>query len=133
MKLVIFIILFSASITCFAQVEHNFNMSPEETDCHQIPDLKPISPDSAISIILNASYRFQEAITISRYRSPRKLSYFSCDGSVGYMVAQEDDINFKLYSQMPKTIWDSLANSNDPISFYKSSAIKQYQAKKPKK
>jgi len=129
MKSGVFLCLFIISVAGLAQDKHNFKMEPAKTDCHTIGDLKNIPQDSALSMLLSAQFRFKEEVQISRYRSPRELAYMSCDGDDGYMIAKEDKDRIKLFQRVPKTLWDSLMHTSDPIAFYNSSVLKKYLVK----
>lgn len=113
-----------------AQVEHNFKMNPENTDCHQLPDnLHTLSIDSAVKLITSKKYRFTQEVTLSRYRSPRSLAFYSCDGTSGLMLAKETETKTAIYRALPKTVWDALINHSDPLEFYTNSTVKKYLLK----
>jgi len=131
MKFFITTVIFLVALQAMAQVEHNFKMSPEKTDCHQLPDLKTISTDSALHVIKSASFRFEQHLTISRYRSPHEVSYYSCNGVNGLMVAKEEENKYAIYQSVPKPTWDSLTNTNDPIGFYNSTSLKRFLLLRP--
>lgn len=99
-----------------AQVEHNFKMAPEKTDCHKLV----LSEQDSIAIqqINNATFRITEEIRISRYHSPNKASFFSCDGLKGFIIVRENEDKTVFYSDIPKVVWDSLSSSSDPIGYY---------------
>lgn len=102
-----------------AQVEHNFEKDPENTDCHT---LKPPfeSDEIGIKLVQDASYRFVQDITISKYRVPNAAYYYSCDGVKGFLIVKESDKVKKLYNDIPKTLWDEFIKAKDPIGFYQS-------------
>ncbi|QSE97386.1 hypothetical protein [Fulvivirga lutea] len=104
------------SLQAFGQVEHNFEMGPENTDCHELQLTGEFQND--ISLIRKSTFRVHEEMKVSRYHIPSKVEYFSCDGAVGYLIATEKD-SLKVYSSIRKTLWDSLTNTPDPIQFYK--------------
>ncbi|WP_350108703.1 hypothetical protein [Fulvivirga sp.] len=108
-------LLLSLSAQAFGQVEHNFEMSPENTDCHELTLTSVVKKN--IELIRNTTFRVKEEMKVSRYYVPTKIEYFSCDGVIGYMIAHEHD-SVKLYKEVRKTLWDSLTNTNDPINFY---------------
>jgi hypothetical protein len=129
------IILISSLAICSAavnaQVEHNFKMAPEKTDCHAIPDkIDSLSLEEVVNIIQSATYRLQEHISISRYRAPREATFYSCDGDKGWVIAKVDDQNFTVYADLPKSVWDSFINSEDPITFYNSTDFQKHLIKR---
>ncbi|MDX1627244.1 MAG: hypothetical protein R3345_01020 [Fulvivirga sp.] len=130
MKNILTIVLSLLALNAFSQVQHNFRMGSSNTTCDSLNlELAAISPDSAIAAIEQATYRFQQNMTISRYRSPRKLHYFSCDGKQGFLIAEENDSTRALYSHVPKTLWDQFTTTDDPIELYHSSNLKKYRSK----
>jgi hypothetical protein len=116
-KIILIQSILCLSITAFAQIEHNFSMAPEKTDCH-ILILKEDSL-SNIEEIRNSTFRFKEEMNISRYYAPRTIEYYSCDGITGYLIAVENETITLLYLNVLKTKYDSLSNNDDPITFYK--------------
>lgn len=100
-----------------AQVEHNFEMSPEKTDCHLL-ELTDSKADN-IAAIKNANYRLKENLKLSRYYSPKNLDFYSCDGKFGYLIAEMQG-SLVLHMNIRTTLWDSLTNTDDPIGFYQS-------------
>lgn len=110
-----------------AQVKHNFKMDPKNTDCHQLPpNLESMSVDSVKALIISKKYRFKQEVTLSKYRLPRSLAYFSCEGEQGFMIAKEDESQTAIYKDLPKTLWDALINHKDPLDFYNNPEIKKH-------
>ncbi|MTI22583.1 hypothetical protein E1176_16240 [Fulvivirga sp. RKSG066] len=129
MKSLLFTLLSLIYFQTLAQVEHNFEMTPSSTDCHEIKGMKNLSLDSAMHVITHSTFKTKQQIKISRYQSPRQLAYYSCDNIEGYIIAQEDDSTYSIYEKVPKSMWDSLLNASDPIGIYNSSMLKVYQIK----
>lgn len=130
MKSCVFLCLIVSSVISLtqAQVTHNFKVAPTKTDCHTIVDLKHTSLDSALIMLKGAEYRFKEELQISRYRSPRQLTYLSCQGDDGFLIAKEDEHTTAVFQKVPKILWDSIVNSQDPINLYQSGIFKEYRA-----
>lgn len=105
-----------------AQVKHNFKKEPEKTNCHRIEKAFD-SEKEGIKLVEKSSFRFVETMTISRYKVPNAVSYYSCDGKDGYLVAKESKEVKVLYSSVPKIIWDEFTKADDPFSFYKEKII----------
>lgn len=118
MKWHFFLLLIVTSVSALGQVEHNFRMDPQKTDCHLLPD-SLLKMDSARFLIENATYRLKESITISRYYEPNSADYYSCDGKTGYLIVQESADHFKIFSKIPVDLWEAFTSTNDPIGFYK--------------
>ncbi len=108
----------------------NFEKGPENTDCHLIPSSFPDVP-SFVKDVRQRSYRFTQELTISRYRSPRSLEYYSCDGKTGYVVAVISDTEIKIHPTVPKEAWDELLDRNDILDFYAESFSNNYPVWEP--
>lgn len=130
MKIVVFLFIVTVWWPTYAQVTHNFKVDPEKTDCHDISLHPSITLDSALKVVNKATYRVSEEMKISRYNSPRRVTFKSCNGQVGFLIAEETTDRTILYQSVPKTLWDSLKNNPDPIVFYNSSIFKKYLVKK---
>lgn len=117
MKYALLSLLFLLYTEVSAQTEHNFEQEPQNTDCHQLPE-KFDSAANAIELISKATHRYTETLKISRYRSPRKLEYYSCDGELGYVIAYIDDTEVKVFIGISADTWNTLINSDDPINSY---------------
>lgn len=116
-KVIIIGLLLSLNCKAICQVEHNFKMDPEKTDCHGIVLTGNLDQD--LSIINKSIFRVQEEMNISRYRTPNKVYFYSCDGKKGFLVATENDTTIKIFKEVDKSVWDSLTNTDDPIMYYK--------------
>lgn len=110
-----------------AQVEHNFEMEPSNTNCHELPE-KFDSPSQAMDAVEKSTFRFTQSIKISRYHSPKAAFYYSCDGKAGYMIVTLKDDSRKIYKSIPQEVWDQFANTNDPIGYYASNIEKKYES-----
>ncbi len=99
----------------FSQTQHNFDMVPENTDCHELTLGDDLSKN--ISMIRQTHYRVKEQMNVSRYKDPKKVEFYSCDGKTGHMIAIELEKEV-LYKSVKKVTWDSLLDSSDPIYFY---------------
>ncbi|UII32935.1 KTSC domain-containing protein [Fulvivirga ulvae] len=120
------IFLLLISICMQAQVEHNFEMEPSNTNCHELPE-KFDSPTNAINAIEKSTFRFTQSIKISRYHSPKAAFFYSCDGKTGYMIVDLKDGSREVYTIIPQEVWDEFANTNDPIGYYSTHIEKNYE------
>ena len=120
MRIFITAYLISIAVSALAQVEHNFDMSPEKTDCHKLSITTEMTDEAIRTQIENASYRYKERLAISRYKVPHEITFYSCDGNIGWAIALLDNNQFTLFADLPKSVWDALINSEDPISTYKT-------------
>jgi len=117
MKQLLFSLLFLIPLIAAAQVEHNFEMDPENTDCHLI-NMADKTSDELVAEIRNRSFRFAQEIRISRYRTPHQLEYFSCDGKTGYLLAEMQDNKYILYTEISLEEWQELLDARDVLEFY---------------
>lgn len=127
MKHAIVILCMVISSCIQAQVEHNFEMEPSNTNCHELPE-KFDSPSQAMDAVEKSTFRFTQSIKISRYHSPKAAFYYSCDGKTGYMIVTLKDDSRKIYKSIPQEVWDQFANTNDPIGYYASNIEKKYES-----
>lgn len=116
-KVIILTLLLIVNCEAFSQVEHNFKMEPEKTDCHELELTGDLDKD--LELIKSSTFRLKEAMKVSRYHIPNSVEYYSCDGVKGYIIAVENDSTSKLFKDVNKSVWDSLTNSKDPILYYK--------------
>ncbi len=107
------------------QVEHNFKMDPENTDCHLIKN-EDKTPEELISEITSRTFRYVQRISISRYRSPRSLYYYSCDGRSGYIIAVINDSESVLFTEIPRTTWDEMMETPDILEYYNQEFTKNH-------
>lgn len=122
--LTITFLLFVSSLV--AQVEHNFEMKPENTDCHLLtPEDKTVT--ELIQQIRKGSFRFNQKIRISRYRVPHQLEYFSCDGEKGFILALMDNNQELVFSNIPKAEWDALLDAKDILAYYNSEFTRKFK------
>lgn len=126
MKALIIVALIILPAISIAQVKHNFEMEPSNTNCDDLPGQFD-SADKAIKTVESSKFRFQQSVKISRYRSPRSAVYYSCDGKSGYLVVEESDSVRLIYSQIPEEVWDQFVNTNDPIYYYTKKIKSAYE------
>ncbi|WP_202856793.1 KTSC domain-containing protein [Fulvivirga marina] len=127
MKYFITTILLATTISLQAQVEHNFEMEPSNTNCHELPE-KFDSPSQAIDVIEKSTFRLTQSIKISRYYSPKAAFFYSCDGQTGYLIVDLKDDRRKIYQNIPQEVWDEFSNTNDPIGYYSTHIDKKYES-----
>ena len=107
------------------QVQHNFKMDPQKTDCHEL-ELTANTLDN-IARIEATKFRLTEQLQLSKFTNPQRLVYYSCDGKVGYVISTESEAKIILIEKIKKTLWDSFVNSDDPIEFYQTNFKKDRQ------
>ncbi|MEJ2004543.1 MAG: hypothetical protein P8X57_06180 [Cyclobacteriaceae bacterium] len=117
MKYLLFLSILMISFSVSAQVRHNFDMAPENTDCHLIK-VEDKTATQLLQEIRQRSFRFSQKIRISRYRVPHQLEYFSCDGEKGFILAMMKDGQYDVYAQVPKSEWEALIDAKDILEYY---------------
>lgn len=126
MRLILIILIVSISTIARAQLEHNFEVEPSNTNCHELPEMFT-SQSQAINSIENATFRTRQTIKISRYQSPRSAVFYSCDGKTGYMIVDINDKLREVYSNVPQEVWSQFINTNDPIGFYSANVKDKFK------
>lgn len=126
-KILLIILLLGVCFHQFAeaQIEHNYLIGPQSTDCDSL-DVSTVSLTEAIQMIEKTKFRFQQQFSISRAYGVMKAAYYSCEGENGYLVMRVDKSDF-IYSSVPKTIWDELISSPDINNFYKTRILNQFK------
>jgi len=109
-------------LTGYSQVEHNYPVSPQSTDCDSL-DISSVSLAKAIESIENAKFRFQKQFKISRSYGVMNARFYSCNGETGFLIMKVDKKDF-IYIKVPKSVWNTLITSSDINAFY-ASEIKQ--------
>lgn len=112
----ILIIFFFVLSKGLSQDKHNFLVPPENTSCDSIA-IAGSDIDTAVQIIANTSFRFQQNVSINRETGFREASYYSCDNQIGYMLIKYHDCML-LYSSLPITIWESMIKSGNPGDYF---------------
>lgn len=118
LRAILLLVFKTVSSLSIAQIEHNFKKDPEKTDCHTLTP--PFDSEQAgIELIEASSFRFVQEMTISKYRVPKAVYFYSCDGENGYLIAEESKGLKKLYPEVPKSVWDDFIKDKDPVGFYR--------------
>ena len=100
----------------YAQVEHNYKVDPQSTNCDSLK-ITTLLVSEAISIIEQSTFRFQQQFKISRTYGVMNARYFSCHGKFGYLIIMVDKRDY-IYIDVPKPKWTSLISSADINGFY---------------
>lgn len=110
----------------FGQVEHNYPVGPQNTNCDSL-DIYALSFDEAVHLIERSTFRFQQQFKISRTYGVMNARYYSCNGEEGYLIMKVDKKDL-LYFDVPKIKWERLISSADINGFYDSEIAGQYRA-----
>jgi hypothetical protein len=111
--------------TANGQVEHNYLVGPQSTDCDSL-DISLLSLEDAISTIEKGKFRFQQQFKISRIYGVMNARYYSCDGEFGYLIMMIDKKDY-IYISVPKHVWDKLIASSNINGFYASEIKQNYE------
>jgi hypothetical protein len=123
--LLIVSLLIIGNKTVNAQVEHNYPVGPQSTNCDSL-DIALLSLDEAMAKVESSNFRFQQQFKISRTYGVMSAKYYSCNGKSGYLIMLVDKKNL-MYLEVPKTVWDTLITSSDINAFYKSEIEESYE------
>lgn len=110
------------------EVEHNYPVGPQNTNCDSL-ELGDLPVEEVITILENASFRFDQEFRISRVSGVRAAHYYSCNGTTGYLIitiGQEK----KVFLEVPKSHWNAFRTTSDPDSYYEKnikSAFREYR------
>ena len=127
-RLILFVIILLIGIfwnfPTQAQIEHNYLIGPQATNCDSL-DIPTTSLENAIQMIESANFRYHQQFSISRTYGVMKAKYYSCDGEKGFLIMKVDKKDL-VYTKVPKSVWDELINAEDLNAYYKTRIINQY-------
>lgn len=106
------------------QVEHNFPVGPEATNCDSL-NVATTNTSDAIHMIENTTFRFQQQFRISRSTGVMGGRFFSCDGLMGFLIMRVDKKDL-IYLKVPRKKWDDLVGSGNMDVYYESEIRDQY-------
>jgi hypothetical protein len=102
-----------------AQVKHNFEMGPENTDCGTLDSLT-LEETAMVETILQTTFRIRENMQVSRYSPPRQFVFVSCDGKTGYLLVYITESSIELYENVAIESWEQIRDARDPREIYHS-------------
>ncbi len=110
------VLIMYVGVPLYAQVEHNYKVDPQSTNCDSLK-LTTLPITEAVSIIEHTTFRFQQQFKISRTYGVMNARYFSCDGKLGYLIIKVDKEDY-IYIDVPEPKWKLLISSADINAFY---------------
>ena len=119
MKYSLFIFIFNYTIintTIAQEVEHNYPVGPQATNCDSL-DIVGLSQTESISSIRASKYRFDQSFRLTRKQGFQLGEYYSCDNKEGFLIIKYDGKE-SLYHNVDKLIWNELISSSDPEGYY---------------
>jgi len=115
------------NITIAQEIEHNYLVGPQVTDCDSL-SLHGLSMPESIAQIRTAKFRFDQSFRLTRKKGLQLGEYYSCNGKDGFLIIKYDG-NESLYVTVAMDIWQGLISSSDPEGHFLN--IKQ-QFQKPR-
>lgn len=112
----ILLFLIGSGFQALSQIEHNFLIAPQKTDCDSLPPIFS-GPGQALDMIRGAKFRFTEDFQIRRNSGFRGANFYSCDNEKGFLIVKVDDQSI-IFPDVPKQIWDEFIGSNNMEGYY---------------
>ncbi len=111
------LLLLAFQISVFAQeeVEHNFEMKPQKTNCEEL-QIEKLTTENQILSVENSIFRFTQDFKLNRREGFQSAHYYSCDSKTGYVIAEIDNKK-SLYSNISKELWEQFTTSGDFLNF----------------
>ena len=103
-------------VTIAQEVEHNFLVGPQTTNCDSL-DIVGLSQTESILLIRASKYRFDQSFLLTRKQGLQLGEYYSCDNEQGFLIIRYDGKE-NLYYNIDKLIWKELISSSDPEGYY---------------
>lgn len=115
-KLLFVLSSFHLNIILAQEVEHNYLVGPQMTDCDSL-DITGLSLHESIDKIRASKFRFDQAFKLTRKQGLQSGEFYSCDNERGYLVISFDGIE-SLFVNIEKNIWNDLISTSDPEGLY---------------
>ena len=107
------------------EVEHNYPMGPQYTDCDSL-EIDFDMDQSDFEEKLNSTvFRFSQEFRLRRLSGVQYGKFYSCDGQWGYLLVQYNGKK-SIHEAVDKSFWDSLVKSQDPDNYYLDTIKKKY-------
>ncbi len=104
------------NISIAQEIEHNYLVGPQVTDCDSLT-IHGLSMPESISKIRTAKFRFDQSFRLTRKQGLQLGEYYSCDGKDGFLIIKYDGIE-SLYVTVSMDIWKGLISSSDPEYYF---------------
>ena len=85
--------------------------------CKQLPD-KFNSYSQAKSIIHNTTFKYTDKLPYGKSSWIASATFYSCDGSTGYLVYTTDKGREYIHEKVPIRIWEEFKNASSSGSYY---------------
>jgi hypothetical protein len=98
------------------EVEHNFLVGPQFTNCDSLK-LNGLTIEKAIQCIHAADYRYQQEFKLTRRTGLKGGAFFSCNMEVGFLIINFDEEQF-LFTEVSKSDWEAFIATSDPEGYF---------------
>ncbi len=113
---ILIISLFNCFCSFGQEVEHNYIVGPQNTNCDSL-NLSDISRSESIELIRGSKFRFNQSFRLRRKYGLQLGAYYSCDTKYGFLIIKYDGGEF-LFHNVDKHIWEEFISSSDPEGYY---------------
>ena len=91
--------------------------SVKSQSCKQLPD-NFYSYSQAIQEIKNATFKYTENLPYGKSSWIISASFYSCDGSTGYLIYTTDKGKEYIHEKVPIRVWREFKNASSSGSYY---------------
>ena len=113
------LVILSFALVPFTQaqeVEHNYTVGPQTTNCDSL-DLSKVPAENQIASIRSATFRFDQSFKLTRRTGLKGGSFYSCDNKSGYLIIKYNEKE-QLIADVKKEQWQEFISSRDPEGYY---------------
>ena len=115
----LFFILISLS-TCIRavaqEVEHNYAVGPQTTNCDSLR-FSDKDQKKAIYSIRASKFRFDQSFKLTRKQGLQRGEFYTCNGILGFLIITYDGKEI-LYLSVEKSTWNDIISASDPEGYY---------------
>jgi hypothetical protein len=106
-----------ATSICEAQeVEHNYQVGPQNATCDSLK-IQKLNSEQAMEQIRGTKFRVQQSFKLPRREGFKGGEFYSCDGDTGFLIIKYSQSVF-LFTDVDKEIWKNLKTSQDPEGYF---------------
>ncbi|GEM_PF-2331036 len=110
------IVLSAKNQKTFAQeVEHNFEMPAQKTNCDSL-NLNSLDEDGKILAIEAADFRSKQDIKLNRMDGFQAAWFYSCNNNSGYIIAKIDNKK-RVFENIGVNTWNEFISSGDFLGY----------------
>lgn len=94
----------------------NMKVTPENTDCHKLPESFQ-SMSEALEAIENTRFYYDQSLKTTRRSGLMQARFVSCDFKTGFLVIKYDGDD-QVYPEVSLELWEQLQENPDIDGFY---------------